>query len=167
MTSPTPISNGRVIPLERNITERVLLVQNWPQGCIFYSPTKAKIPNVWKFQMKGSILSVPLLLLRFGTSPRNIHKGDERMSLLGKLHGWLIIFLDNILLMAFSKKELTLARNTLIYFQNLGLLINCKKIVLETCQNIQFLGMEINSIEMTLTLSREKIGKIVQQAKIY
>ena len=69
----------------------------------------------------------------------------------------MIIFLDDILLMAASKEELTFARGTLIYLlQNLGFLINHKKSVLEPCQNIQFLGMEVNSIEMTLTLPREK-----------
>ena len=74
----------------------------------------------------------------------------------------MIIFLDDILLMAASKEELTFARGTLIYLlQNLGFLINRKKSVLEPCQNIQFLGMEVNSIEMTLTLPREKKGKIV------
>ena len=43
--------NGRVIPLERNITGRGLHVQNRPQGCIFFSPTKFKIPKVFNFQI--------------------------------------------------------------------------------------------------------------------
>ena len=138
-----PFQNGRVIPVERNITGRGLNLQNRPQGCIFFSPTKPEIPKVCKFQMEGSILSVPLPLLPFGTSPKDIHKVDENShSLLIKLHVRLIIFLDNILLMASSKEELTLARDTLIYLlQNLGFLINRKKLVLEPCQNIQFLGM--------------------------
>ena len=139
-------------------------MQNRPQGCIFFSPTKFKIPKVFKFQMKGSVLPVPLPLLWFGTSPKDIHKVDESsLSLLRKLYVRLIIFLDDILLMASSKEELTLVRDTLIYLlQNLGFLINRKKSVLEPCQNIQFLGMEVNSIKMTLTLPQEKEGKIVR-----
>ena len=59
-------------------------------------------------------------------------------SLLRKLYVQLIIFLDDILLMASSKEELTLARVTLIYrLQNLGFLINCKP-VLKPCQNYNF-----------------------------
>ena len=86
------------------------------------------------------------------------------ISLLRKLYGGLVIFTDDILLMAPAKEELTFARDTLdIYLlQNLGFLINRKKSVLEPCQNIQLLGMEINSIEMTLTLPQNRKGKIVQ-----
>ena len=38
--------NGRVIPVERNITGRGLHVQNRPQRCTFFSLTKPKIPKV-------------------------------------------------------------------------------------------------------------------------
>ena len=87
------------------------------------------------------------------------------ISLLRKLYVRLVIFLDNILLMASSKEELALARGTLKHLQNLALLINRKKTVLEPCQNIQFLGMEVNSIEMTLLLPQEKKRKIVKQCQ--
>ena len=72
-----PFQNGRVTPVEKNITGRGLHVQNRPRGCISFSATKPKIPKVCKFQMEVSILSVPLLLLRFGTSPKDIHKVDD------------------------------------------------------------------------------------------
>ena len=116
-----------------------------------------------KFLIFKSALPVPLPLLWFGTSPKDIHKVDESsLSLLRKLYVRLIIFLDDILLMVSSKEELALVRDTLIYLlQNLGFLINRKKSVLEPCQNIQFLGMEFNSTKMTLTLPQEKEGKIV------
>ena len=52
-------------------------VQNIPQGCILFRPIKPKIPKVCTFQLEGSILSVPLPLLRFGTSPKGIHKVHE------------------------------------------------------------------------------------------
>ena len=88
--------------------------------------------------------------------------------LLRKLYVRLIIFLADILLMALSKEGLTLERDTLInLFQNLGFLISSKKSVLKLCQNIQFLGMKINSIEMTLTLSQEKKGRLCDSATIY
>ena len=52
-------------------------MQNRPQGCIFLSLTKLKIQKAFKFQMEGLVLSVPLPLLQFGTSPKDIHKVDE------------------------------------------------------------------------------------------
>ena len=109
--------------------------------------------------MEGSILSVPLLLLRFGINPKDIQKVGKNyhFCLFRKLYVRLIIFLDDILLVASSKEELAFATDTLIdLLQDLDLPINCKKSVLESCQNIQFLRMEINSIEMTLTLPQEE-----------
>ena len=137
--SVLPFQNERVIPLERNITRRGLHVQNRPQGCIFFSPTKLQIPKVFKFEMEESVLPVPLPLLWFGTSPKYIHKVNRNSYFsVEKLYVQLIIFLDDILLMASSKEELTLARDTLIYrLQNLGFLINCKP-VLKPCQNYNF-----------------------------
>ena len=83
-----------------------------------------------------------------------------------KLNVRLIIFLDDILLMAASVRELTLARDTLIYLlQNLGFLINIKKSVLQPCQTIQFLGTEINSIDMAITLPQEKKDQIVKRCQ--
>ena len=68
---------GRVIPVERNITGRGLHVQYRPHGCVYFSRTKSKIPNVCKFEMEGPILSASLPLLWFGTSPKDIHKVEE------------------------------------------------------------------------------------------
>ena len=42
-----------------------------------FSPTKPKILKICKFQIEGSILSVPMSLLQFGTSPKDIHKIDQ------------------------------------------------------------------------------------------
>ena len=68
--------------------------------------------------------------------------------------------------MAASVEELTMTRDTLIYLlQNLGFLINIKISVLQTCQTIQFLGKEINSIDITVTLPQEKKDWIVKQCQ--
>ena len=40
-----------------------------------------------------------------------------------------------------------------------------KKSVLQSCQTIQFLGMEKNSIDMTITLPQEKKDQIVKQCQ--
>ena len=115
-------------------------MQNSPQACIFFSPTKPKIPKVCKFQVERSILSVTLALLCFGTSPNDIYKVDEN-------------------------SHFPIEKTVCILHQNLGFMINRKKSELEPCQNMQLLSMEINSIERTLTLSQEKTRKIVQQCQ--
>lgn len=65
--------------------------------------------------------------------------------------------------MVSSKEELYLTKDTLIYLlQNLRFLINVKKSILQPCQFLQFLDIEINFVDMTLNLSKEK--EIVEQS---
>ena len=78
----------------------------------------------------------------------------------------LIIFLDNILIMASTKIELIQARDTLIFLlQTLGFLVNKNKSVLHLYQILQFLGMEINSKEMSASLPQEIKDKIISHCQ--
>ena len=77
----------------------------------------------------------------------------------------LITFLDDILIMASTKKELIQARDTLIFLlQTLGFLVNKNKSVLHPRQILQFLGVEINSKEMSESLPQKKKDKIISQS---
>jgi len=68
------------------------------------------------------------------------------ITLLRRLNIRLIIFLDNILLMAASIEQLFMNRDTLIFLlQHLGFVINAKKSVFLPSQRIEFLGMMIDS----------------------
>lgn len=59
--------------------------------------------------------------------------------------------------MASSTDELTLVRDNLIcLWQGLGFLINIEKSVLQTNEKIELLGMEIDSVEITLRLPKGK-----------
>ena len=83
-----------------------------------------------------------------------------------KLNVRLIIFLDDILIIASTKKKLIQARDTLIFpLQTLGLLVNKNKSVLHPSQILQFLGVEINSKEMSVSLPQEKKDKIISQCQ--
>ena len=66
--------NGSVIPVERNIIQQGLNVQNTPQRCIFFSLIKPKVSNICKFQVERSILSVSLPVIWFGTSAKDLYK---------------------------------------------------------------------------------------------
>ena len=103
----------------------------------FSVPLNQKSQKFVSFKWKDLFYQFLGLCFGLGLDPRKFTKlMGIPISLLRKLYVRLFIFLDNILLMLFSKEELTLARDTLIYLlQNLGFLINCKKSVLEPCQN--------------------------------
>ena len=59
-----------------------------------------------------------------------------------------------------SLEDLLMARNTLIFIlQHLGLLINIKKSYLERTSTLEFLGVIVDSSEITLSLPKEKLRK--------
>ena len=70
-----------------------------------------------------------------------------------------------MLLMSQSIERLLVARDTVI-FLFLGLVINFKKSVMEPVQTIEYLGLVINSIQMTLSLTEEKVKGILQECSI-
>ena len=62
-----------------------------------------------------------------------------------------------------SKEELIQARDTVIYLlQHLGFVLNQKKCVLSPTQEITFLGLIVNSQELTLSLTSEKVEKTLE-----
>ena len=123
--------------LKETLQERDYLCKIDLKDAYFTVPLNQKSQTFVSF--KWTDLSYQFLCLCFGLAPAPrifIKMMRIPISLLRKLYLRLIIFLDDILLMASSKKELTLAKYTLIYLQNLDFLINRKKIILETSQNM-------------------------------
>ena len=58
------------------------------------------------------------------------------------------------------------ARDTLIFLlQNLGFVINLKKSILHPVIQLEFLGLQINTEEITVFLSEEKLTQIIQQCQ--
>ena len=73
----------------------------------------------------------------------------------------IIIYLHDMLLIASSLEDLLTTRDTLIFIlRDLGFLINIKKSYLDPTSTLEFLGVIINSGEMTLILSKEKLLKV-------
>ena len=78
----------------------------------------------------------------------------------------LIFYLDDTLLMAQSKVELrSFIKLVPQLLQLLGFNINWDKSVLSPAQRIQFLGFTVNSVEMSISLPREKVTKISQACR--
>jgi hypothetical protein len=74
----------------------------------------------------------------------------------------LVIYLDDMLIRAGSMSEALEARDTLIFLlENLGFTINRKKSILQPTHRLEFLGMEIDTLEMTITLPERKVQEII------
>ena len=66
--------------------------------------------------------------------------------------------MDDILVMIQTLKEISQAKETLIFLlQNSDFVINFKKSQLALVKKIEFLGLVINSVNMTLALPQEKV----------
>ena len=68
----------------------------------------------------------------------------------------IIVYLDDILLMRRTLQEIMTARDTLIFLlQNLGFARNLKKPILHLVKQLEFLGLQINTEKMTVSLRRK------------
>ena len=115
----------------------------------FAIPLSVKSRKYVRFQWKGFLYE--FFCLCFGLFP-------APLSLLRKLNVRIIIYLDDMLLMASSLEDLLMARDTQIFIlQHLGFLINIKKSYLEPKLTLEFVGVIVDSGEMTLSLPKEKL----------
>jgi len=119
------------------------------------------------FQWKTKVYQCLCLCFGLGPTPKVFTKLMKvPIALLRKLDIRLIIFLDNILIMVSTKEDILMAKDTLVFLlQNLGFIINSKKSVFNPTQTLQFLGMEINSVEMILSFPLDEKETIVSQCQ--
>ena len=88
------------------------------------------------------------------------------IALLRRLNIFLIIYLDDMLIMAGSVHELIFHRDTVIYLlPNLVFVLTLKRLVLEPSQKIEVLEMVLDSIKMEISLPQEKLVKLISQCK--
>uniref|UniRef100_A0A7M6DR42 Reverse transcriptase domain-containing protein n=1 Tax=Clytia hemisphaerica TaxID=252671 RepID=A0A7M6DR42_9CNID len=119
------------------------------------------------FRWKGKIYEFLCLCFGLGPAPRIFTKLMKiPIALLRRLNVRLIIYLDDCLLMASSIEELLMARDTLVFvLQHLGFSINFEKSVMDPTHNIRFLGVEVNSLDMIVSLPQDKVAKLVAQCQ--
>ena len=115
-----------------------------------------------RLQWKGNIYEFLCLYFGLGPALRIFTKLLKiPIAVLRRIQIRIIIYLDNMLLMSQTINGLEIAKDTLIFLlQSLGFVTNLQKSVLEPLQKIEFLGLEIDSVRMTLTLPQEKVTKI-------
>ena len=120
----------------------------------FAIPLSVKSRKYVRFQWKG--LLYEFCCLCFGLSPAPLvftKLLKVPISLLRKLNVRIVIYFDDMLLMVSSLEDLLVARDTLIFIlQHLGFLINVKDSCLEPKSTLEFLGVIVDSGEMTLSL---------------
>ena len=139
------------------ITESRLYVQNRFKRCMFQCAAKQGVPEISNFLMGRKLV--------LGLVPRALTKLLKvPMSVLRHLMIWAIILPDDLLIFGNTMEAIFVARDSVIFLlQHLGFVINFKKCVLETTQEIDFLGMIVNPTTITLSLPQQKVQKIKSQ----
>ena len=121
---------------------------------MFYSTRFKKVLLV---SVGRKLIQVPLSMLWAMSSPANFAELLKvPISILHWLKIQIIVHLDDMLLMSKMLEEFFMAQHTLIFLlQHLGFVVNAKKSILSAVQEIEFLGLQINSLTMTFTLQEE------------
>ena len=110
---------------------------------LFWHNSRQKLKKIYSFSMGKKLIriytKIPIVLLR-------------------RIIVRIRIFLDNMLVMAQMLKEISQEKEILIFLlQKLSFMINLKNSQVTLVKEIEFLGLVINSINMTLTLPQEKV----------
>ena len=78
----------------------------------------------------------------------------------------IIIYIDDMLILAETPEQASQHLETLLWIlQALGFIVNQDKSVFMPAQEIEFLGLVVNSVSMELSLPREKLRQIRGEAK--
>ena len=131
----------------------------------FTVPLHESMRKYVRFMWKGTTFEFLCLCFGLSPGPRTFTKIMKvPTSLRRRLNIRLIIFLDDMLVLGKSYQETLSHLHTIIYLmQHLGFIINQKKSIFTPSQEIEFLGLIINSRDLTLRLPLEKITNIQQR----
>lgn len=121
-----------------------------------------------RFIWRDSLLEFACLPFGLASAPRVFTKLLKPVfSILRQRGIRLIAYLDDILLMAPSKQlVLQHAASTLNLLEGLGFTVNYLKSVLVPSQQMEFLGSLVDSVNLSLSLPRDKIRKIQSNCQL-
>ena len=129
----------------------------------FLVPLHRNCNDKVRFQRSGKLYEFLCLCFGLGPTPRIFTKILKvPISLIRRLNIRIVIYLDDML--GRSIKKVLIATDTvIILLQHLGFVINLKKSILTPQQKIEFLGLLVDSLNMSLSLTPEKLMKVTSQ----
>ena len=134
----------------------------------YFSVALHKISRKYlRFPWQGNLYEFLCVCFGLGPAPRIFTKLMKiPMTSVRRLNVRLIIYLDDILVMRSSLEQIMMSRDTLIFvLQNLGFVINFQKSVLNPSHQIRFLGVEIDSLSMIVSLPIQKKDQFISQCQ--
>ena len=133
----------------------------------FAIPLNCQDRKLLRFQWQGKLYQFNCLPFGLSSAPWIFTKATKPVvTILRTLGMRIIIYIDDILVMAPSKEIAQQHTDCLIFLlENLGFTINRQKSLTDPSQEIEFLGLIADSIQMELQLPGSKIKNIRSDAK--
>ena len=156
------LQDGVHTHVKRSFKERDYMVKINLKDAYLTVPIWRNHQKYLRFLWRDSLLEFACLPFGLASAPRVFTKLLKPvLSILRQREIRLIVDLDNILLMAPSVEQvLQHAATTLNLLEGLGFTVNYLKSVLVPSQQMEFLGSLVNSLDLSLSLPRDKIRKI-------
>ena len=147
------------------LRENNLMVKIDLKDAYFSIPLHLETQKYVRFQWKGNLYQFLCLCFGLGSASRIFTKLLKiPISILQKINIWLIIYLDDILIMLRSLEEILMSRDTAIFqLQHLGFAINLQKSKLEPNTKLEFSEVEMSLVGMTMYLPGKKVTDITNQ----
>ena len=119
-----------------------------------------------RFRVEGAMLSVYLPSIWPLLSSMDIHEGNEISDDSVEIMGIrAIVYIDNMLVMARTREEVNQYMEVLVLLlEALGFIVNQEKSHLIPAQELEFLGLSVDSQTFQLKLPSEKIRQISKEA---
>ena len=161
------LEDGRFALSLKHSKEGRLYVKTGFEGHILCSSIKSCIQKSCAFLWSGKLYKFLCLCFGLGPAPRIFTKLLKiSVSVLRRLNILSIIYLDDMLLIGHTVEETLMTRDTVIFLlQQLGFVLNLKKSVLTPTRRIEFLGVTVDSLIMTLSLPEKKLSKFQKQCQ--
>ena len=131
----------------------------------FAIPIHAQHRKFLRFEWEEKLLEFQVCPFGMKSAPRMFTKLLKPVvSHLRKMSIRIVIYLDDLLLLADSRKHCLQQRDTIIKLLiRLGFIINWEKSMLIPTQKIRFLGHLVNSKELTLSLPQDKLETLQEE----
>lgn len=130
----------------------------------FSIPIHSQHRKFLRFQWRGKIYQFKCLPFGLAQAPRDFTKLMKApMGFLRRIGIRLVIYLDDIIVMNKNRDQLLRQGKTVAtLLEALGFVINQEKSVTTPTQSIQFLGIQVDSKAMTLSLTTDRMNAIKQ-----
>ena len=133
----------------------------------FCVPMSPRDQNYLKFQWENKIYQFTCLPFGLTSAPRQFTKLMKPVvSLLRRIGVRLLIYLDDLLILNQDKTQLLRDAHSLTFLlQQLGLVINWEKSILNPTQELEYLGMMIDSNSMEMRLPQPKMTEVQKRCR--